>query len=1331
MSPSSSPPPLPEDDTQAKRRSNEAVDPASDENIHPLDPRRFTPTLHANLVSEILSLRRDLENKTKHIEHLESDLHSTQQENEQISERYTTSSKETRSLKRQMQLLEGGTLNALNEIAKERDTAQNDVSELRRRLEQSQKKARSQEENAERAQALLEREKDAWHSEKRALETKVHVVEGRLKTVLDEVAKTHFHSNGDINGHIRHDSHHSSQGRASKRSSTAFDTRRESNTSNSSQPNGGRFSAHLLTTNGLATSLADELAVDEGDGDFLEEDDEGHESPDALPEEQDRSVSVQSKRSAKAYRILGISPETEDHDLVDQQQDSGRPVGILPAFAGKPIGAVGPPRQYTDSAVQCSPPPSPKLPIMGNAHMMPKLPPLSRIDEGFASEPSDMQPISPVSAMSSPSSRHAPLDQPSVAEPKIMVPASTQTVAGLPSPPDTPAQASRAASLADTSLPARAEMTTTSTQTDTLPEVSQLTIEQSLRRQTLEVPTIAIIPPSSRPSTPTTDVKLPPQTKNASCQSDLPAFPDYTSTSMQTEDIRVDRRPIEIPPHLLPSAIRAQAVTESRASTSSPPSAIPNSSRRRFRQPPPVQPVLLNSKRGPRGPISHRGPRGPISHRGAQPPYNDNGPLTELEESPVKRPARSSSMFAGFDEASDDDSIKLPEIPQEEEDIFDRPTKKYIIKYGKLVAQERLEEEDSDTFATEAGENIALENLRQSEDTLPSNNSRTSSGRQSPPRRGPSTEGAGQSGARVLRRVPSAKQTNFRRAAMISSGTAAHSSSSQSRTLGAPFDPRPGAAPFPVPIRFSSMAAKVPRKTVSEGGRSTTPTSGMSPTKKRKGKVVKPDLRKVRSATNVSPGRGLSLDRSRSPPLDPRVSIVPELPSFPPMPNDNISIRRGQGSQKSQNGTRPPPVAGRQPSHTKSESLASSVEQTSVVEAIAQTMVGEWMFKYVRRRKSFGVPESKPFDWDPSRNAEEISANATSTGVRHKRWVWVAPYDRAIMWSSKQPTSGNALLGKSGRKLTVQSVLDVKDDNPLPKNSGNLPQFNRSILVLTPERALKFTALTRERHYVWLTALSFLSHSPLTVGDLAALPPIPHENAAPPPSTAMAGSLRRRNIRDSILMSKGAGRAGPRSFTADAVMQPVPNYNHEEVIADHNLISDAALPPTIPRHSHHNRKRSNTAPRVPPPSFRSFSEKSAMSMPRPSASYSMATTTAASSDAGRYTPSLGMRSVQSSRRGSEASTTIPPHLSRKVSASQVNGHTDQPSLSGTMKMNAFIENQFGPNGRQKGSHRTKQGWKKDMQGYWGVDTPADQPPLEPPIRRTVPLNRPEDPFRGF
>jgi hypothetical protein len=83
-----------------------------------------------------------------------------------------------------------------------------------------------------------------------------------------------------------------------------------------------------------------------------------------------------------------------------------------------------------------------------------------------------------------------------------------------------------------------------------------------------------------------------------------------------------------------------------------------------------------------------------------------------------------------------------------------------------------------------------------------------------------------------------------------------------------------------------------------------------------------------------------------------------------------------------------------------------------VVDAIAQTMVGEWMWKYIRRRRSFGGDKD---NWE-GRNAEEVSASITNSGVRHKRWVWLAPYERAVMWSSKQPTSGPALLGKSGRK---------------------------------------------------------------------------------------------------------------------------------------------------------------------------------------------------------------------------------------------------------------------------------------------------------------------------
>jgi hypothetical protein len=97
--------------------------------------------------------------------------------------------------------------------------------------------------------------------------------------------------------------------------------------------------------------------------------------------------------------------------------------------------------------------------------------------------------------------------------------------------------------------------------------------------------------------------------------------------------------------------------------------------------------------------------------------------------------------------------------------------------------------------------------------------------------------------------------------------------------------------------------------------------------------------------------------------------------------------------------------------------------QGTVIDAIAATMVGEWMWKYVRRRKSFGVQES-PQDL-MGRPGTDGSVNVTGNGVRHKRWVWLSPYERAVMWSTKQPASNSALMGKSGRKRKYTMCLKV------------------------------------------------------------------------------------------------------------------------------------------------------------------------------------------------------------------------------------------------------------------------------------------------------------------
>ena len=291
----------------------------------------------------------------------------------------------------------------------------------------------------------------------------------------------------------------------------------------------------------------------------------------------------------------------------------------------------------------------------------------------------------------------------------------------------------------------------------------------------------------------------------------------------------------------------------------------------------------------------------------------------------------------------------------------------------------------------------------------------TFSGRTSPRKRG-----APNHLYKQIRRVPSPKRFNIRKAALITSGTAAHSAQSSVRSssdmIRASIDSNP--PPFPVPVRFSSARIG---KSFSEGGRSSPASSRASPTRRERHRRQKPTLRKTRSGPAVSPTPEMMImpTGNQSPGLvDSRVSIVPDMPTFR-MPTENVIVPLNvYGPTSDASAPRPSVATGphRKTTHKKSTSDAVSLQSTSVVDAIAQTMVGEWMLKYVRRRKSFGVTESRGMDYDPTKNAEEISANVTNAGVRHKRWVWLAPYEKSVMWSSKQPTSNAALLGKSGRK---------------------------------------------------------------------------------------------------------------------------------------------------------------------------------------------------------------------------------------------------------------------------------------------------------------------------
>ena len=349
--------------------------------------------------------------------------------------------------------------------------------------------------------------------------------------------------------------------------------------------------------------------------------------------------------------------------------------------------------------------------------------------------------------------------------------------------------------------------------------------------------------------------------------------------------------------------------------------------------------------------------------------------------------------------------------------------------------------------------------------------------------------------------------------------------------------------------------------------------------------------------------------------------------------------------------------------------------------------------------------------------------------------------------------------------MVIQSVLDVKDDNPLPKGAAPSNYFGRSILILTPQRALKFTALTVDRHYVWLTALSFLSHSNMNINELAALPPAPQEeyNQRQP-----APALRRNPIRDSIRVAKGKNRWN-KPFTAQ---QPsVPEVPAIEDADPHNNINDddsddAADPPTIPRFSSHARKRSNTAPR---PSafnnaFRSFSNhvagvgNSNSNSNAAAPSNHSTTTTAGSSDL--YSPTTSTpivtpggarsRSGQSSfsRRTSEANGRGPV-AGRSLAQAQV-----RPNFFdavGTVRMEAFVDVDASRyrhgHGRGSGAQRTRHNGRRRQDVFYGGGFGSggggggwpQSPETDFPISEDgsegmgmgMGMRFGEDPFRGF
>ncbi|KAL9126184.1 MAG: hypothetical protein Q9217_004728 [Psora testacea] len=1260
-SPFTNSPPVPfsPEDGSYFPRLNGDIDPSHAEKRSSIDTRRFTSDLDNSLIQQIHSLRLELENKNIVVGSLEENLHQSQTTNEQLSEHLSLQETETQSLRKEMQLLENGTLAALGDMAKERDDAVNVMVDTRKRLEASTKKIRSQEEDAEKAYAIRGKEQEDWDNEKRSLERKVHVMENRLKTMIAElvaVESTGFtrpgsgaESDQSIRDMLAKADAYSvrSDSRAGSRMSTrsnddAYD-RRDSYVRAPS-----RLSALHEVGGSKTTSLAEELEGEgeENGGQYNVEHEP--ESPETLPEELLYGPERYSE-DHMARKMMGLPMES--YEVSNGDGLSGQhSIGIIMDHTSTSIGRNSL-IQYTDSASQCSPPSSPKSEMQRSSSIT------TKPEEQTANQRRKRVAIPSMFLEQTP----IPKDEAPKASSMVCTGCQTDDAFSSSTMPDRVIMEPE---------PLRSpSMSHSSTQTSDDPLSSVSSVSTRLMPPAMDVPVIAIHPPSSRPPSSHTSVVLPPRTKNAGCQATLDTLRSSRSTSMQTDEIRVDMRAIHLPPRLHSSHALAQSTSRSserrKYSGSASRAKVP---KRNLRSPPPI----LQHDPPPASP--------PVETiKDAYPGNNDNGPLNNKQHhSGPRRPIRSDSIFAGFSDENEELVDKVGDDYSDEELAHVAPIRKTLSKVNnswKLVPQstnsvlERLESasDDGEAQAKAGSSETGTRDVEQ----FPKMTSKTLQS----------------SGTTPPLNLITTKQVDIRRTALVSSGSTAHAQ--RQRSPSAPDQaPTEVAPPFPVPTRSSSR--KIPIS-ASDGAGSPTPYSTtFFATRRHQGRppVKRKILRKVQSAAAVTKPP----IPSRPPPPLPVNTTSSNPPSTPksPLPprNQFILPYPSESEQK----THSVEVLSPQ-SRAGEASIESSNRQTSVVDAIAQTMVGEWMWKYVRKRTSFGITETPQAEFEMGKNGE----SGNSGGARHKRWVWLAPYERAVIWSSKQPTSGPALLGKGGRKLAIQSVLDVKDDTPLPKGSTNEAIFDRSILILTPERALKFTATSKERHYIWLTALSFLSASNQGATDLATTAPEQQANFPRPPSMEPAVSYRRTPIRDSIRVSKAKSRpwpiprsfSSPRSEEGSTTGPPsLPQIDYERVS------EDAAEAPQVPRVAAHARKRSSTGPRPAPLSaYHSYPSDpvgiaSNLDLQQPTAREKYE----------RYRPY--------SRRNSGQATTVPSTITRRTTEPSIVPNNFFDAV-GTVRMEAFVDNRKENRREEKRrekeakSGRNRQGRKKDM-SYWGV-----------------------------
>ncbi|PTB70502.1 PH-domain-containing protein [Trichoderma citrinoviride] len=207
--------------------------------------------------------------------------------------------------------------------------------------------------------------------------------------------------------------------------------------------------------------------------------------------------------------------------------------------------------------------------------------------------------------------------------------------------------------------------------------------------------------------------------------------------------------------------------------------------------------------------------------------------------------------------------------------------------------------------------------------------------------------------------------------------------------------------------------------------------------------ATKPTPRTPNSTRPMSPASGRGTPTPRAPPRAGSSHGTAEFPLPPPV---RISAAMSRQSSVSSFASELDNRFGMRASEMGIDPSGFGANtDPRMIQAITQTMIGEYNWKYTRKAGRGELSEK-----------------------RHRRYFWVHPYTRTIYWSERDPSTAGRTEMKA-KSLPIDGVRVVTDDNPMP------PGLHRkSLVIISPGRTIKFTCTTGQRHETWFNALSYL-----------------------------------------------------------------------------------------------------------------------------------------------------------------------------------------------------------------------------------------------------------------